>query len=82
MKEVQVMLAGTETPLSIAADDFLEAHRDYVQSKEVFQNARKVMAQALNKAGKNKLYHGGKCIEFVEGKTVEDTVKVSKDKDI
>jgi hypothetical protein len=79
-KNSQIMLQGTETPISLAADDFLEALKDYQMSKEVYQNARKDMAKALNTAGLNKIHHGGKCIEFVEGKQIEDSVKVSEDR--
>ena len=80
MKQKQIMMPGTDTDLSRAADDYLDAvvKRDEAEKKIVI--CKKDLITVMRKLNKDTFIHGGRRIIFRAGHKVESTIVLQKAK--
>jgi hypothetical protein len=72
-----------DTDVTQAADDFIEAYKQFKDAKDVVECSRKFLAGLLKKNGlsdKQYIKHDGKIITLKEGIVQEDTVLIKDDK--
>jgi hypothetical protein len=77
--KVQATLAGTDTELSLACDDYVTAFKEHKASTDALDCAKKRCAELMNKHGKNQISHDGYLINFKEEKTIPESVSIKVD---
>lgn len=83
-REQQAMIGGCNTELSDACDDFIVAHKAFKDAKDRLQVCREFCAKKMKEAGlgdKQFIRHDGFLIILNEGKVVEDSVALKKEKE-
>jgi hypothetical protein len=82
--ERQETIEACNTELSNACDDFIEAHKEAKDAVDHLKVCRERCALLMKQAGlgdRQQIRHDGKIIMLKEGKVIEDTVVLKKDKE-
>jgi hypothetical protein len=74
----QVYMTEADTPLSIAADSFMDAEDALVQAKEAREARMQDLRDAMVDSGQNKISHNGYILVLRKGHITKDTIALKR----
>lgn len=78
-KQRQYMIKGTDTDLSNACDEYLEALSEVEKAKDHAMAAEERMADIMKRLAKNSVRHSGRTMYLRRGRTIKDSVIIKRE---